>query len=137
MAIVSSKNTLRRLSTIEEALAIINQTFPFTVVCVLKIQSGPSSQLLHSALSKLQQSNPLLSALIRERNGVFWFEQDKEANPISLQTELRKDENHWQTAARNELNHGFDQGKAPLMRVLYLVPPSDSEDSEIILSFHH
>jgi len=94
MAIASSKNILRRLSPIEEALAIINQAFPFTVVCVLKIQSGPSPEALQSALTRLQQSNPLLSALIRERNGVFWFEQDMEANPISLQTELRIDENH-------------------------------------------
>jgi hypothetical protein len=101
------------------------------------LRTGPSLQALRSAIDSLQQANPLLSALIRERKGNFWFEKDQEATPIPLLTEPRNDDNHWQTSARKELNSGFNLDKAPLIKFLYLFAPSEGSNSEIIISFHH
>ena len=133
----TAKNMVRPLNRIEEALTLINAAFPFSVICVLRLNSGPTISSLRSALDRLQKAHPLLNAGIRERKGHFWFELDQDALPIPLLTEPREDDNHWLKSAREELNRGFDHGKASLIRIRYLVSPSDGGDSEIILSFHH
>jgi hypothetical protein len=132
-----STNFLRPLSRMEEALTIISMTFPFTVVCVLRVQNGPSFQALRSALDRIQLLHPLLNAKICGIKGNFWFEQEQEAIPIPLVEEKRIDDNHWLTSARKEINLGFDPHIAPLMKALYLVPLSVGGNSEIIISFHH
>jgi len=128
---------MRKLNQAEEAFTIVNAKFPFTLVCALKLNAGPSVQTLRSALDELQHIYPFLSAVVQEKNKHFYFEKDEYENPIPIQLIERTDDQQWQTIVRKELNTAFDHARGPLMRVLYLASALSEEKAEIILSFHH
>jgi NRPS condensation-like uncharacterized protein len=115
----------------------MNSVYPLTLVCVLKMKTGPSSQSLRSALDRLQEMHPLLKAVIKKRKSKFWFEEAQTIRPIPVTLITRNSKTQWLSVAREELNLVVDHSSSPLMRVTYLEPQREKGESEIILSLHH
>lgn len=128
---------MRQLNQAEEAFTIIGSVHLFTLVCVLKLNRGPTEQALKTALGQLQAINPLLKVFIRKEKKHFRFVEDRENRPIPLKMIRRTGDKQWEEVAETELNTMFDHSISPLMRVTYIASDSAKDDSEIIVSFHH
>lgn len=128
---------MRLLNPIEHSFTLINNFYPFVATCVLRIRKGPEVDALRYSLNRLQELNPLLNTVIKEKEKRIWFVTDNELGAIPLNIIKRKDNNHWEDLVRYDLNKGFNSGGCPLMRVNYLFSSGDTENAEIIMSFHH
>ena len=115
----------------------MNSVYPLTLVCVLKMKTGPSSQSLRSALDRLQEIHPMLKAVIKKKKNKYWFEEAQVIHPIPLTLINRDGEAQWQSIARKELNLEVDHSSNPMMRVTYLEPEKKNGAAEIVLSLHH
>jgi len=128
---------MRALSQLEQALTITNSVYPLSAVNVLKLAKGPSLHALQFSIDRLQEQYPFLRSFIKEKDGRYWFEKDRNKRPVQVQLIERRDDDQWLEIARLELNMGFDHCTPPLMRALYLKSSAKPGKSEIILSFHH
>lgn len=126
----------RELGNVELAQALTNQYYPFNAVVVLRFSRGPRPGDLKKALAYLQGHHPLLSmGIVREKKKWFFHSDGVPAIPL---VELpRKDENHWQLAAEDELNTTLDYQTGPLLKVTYLVPSGQEGYCELLFNFHH
>ena len=84
---------MRQLNQAEEAFTIVNSVYPFSLVCVLRLDKSPSEDAVVYALGKLQVMNPFLSVSIRQKKDVFWFDKKEKPKPISLQLIKRNYQN--------------------------------------------
>jgi hypothetical protein len=128
---------MRQLNQAEEAFTIVNEVYPFTLVCALRLKRSPGEKAVGSALKRLQSTYPFLSVYITKNNGKAWFAAEEKPVDIPLEIIRRKGNSQWEEEARWELNTGFDHRVSPLMRAKYLVSDPPEGDAEIIFSFHH
>jgi NRPS condensation-like uncharacterized protein len=137
MVTKTHENFIRPLNKTEQAYTIINDFYPFTATCILKLGNTISENVIREVLNCLQISHPLLKAVIKEKDGQFWFENNMEGGPIPLDIVSRRDGDHWYEVVRNDLNKGVPTKASPLLKVSCIASPSLSGPSEIVFSFHH
>jgi hypothetical protein len=126
----------RELGHMEKAQASTNEHYPFNAVIVLCLTNGPSGERLKEALDFVKQQNPILDVHIRRQKSRYDFESEGTPDiPVNLVE--RRDGGHWQAAAEEELNCGFDLTKGPLARVTYLFHPGGGGECELIFTFQH
>jgi len=126
----------RQLGNVELAQAITNEHYPFNAVVILRFSRGPRPGDLRKALAYLQGRHPLLSmGIVREKKK--WFFHSDSVPAIPLVELPRKDENHWQQIAEDELNTTLDFQTGPLLKVTYLVSPGKEGPGELLFNFHH
>lgn len=126
------KNAIRPLSRMEQALTLIDRAFPFTAVCVLRLENGPSPEALRDALLRLQQLHPAMRAFIEDQK----FFESPTCPPVPLEVEERLHDTHWQEVAKTWLNIRVPCDQAPLLRAIYLQSPGQV-NAELVLAFHH
>lgn len=127
----------RPLGNFEQALVLTGQFEPFSVVGVLRLQNGPTPEMLRAALNQLQREQPLLNTRIIIRGKRFYFDPLDDAPPILLQIEQRQDDAQWQTIAADALNTAIDIHDAPLMRCVYLYRPEKNKVVDLVFVYHH
>ncbi len=125
----------RALGTFETAQALTNAYAPFNVVAVLPLRNGPGHETLRRALDALQIRHPLLRMKLEPTDRGFRFEPT--ARSVQLETLDRSEGSTWMQAAENELNRALDTTSGPLLRCLRVSRPTDTSESECILTFHH
>jgi NRPS condensation-like uncharacterized protein len=126
----------RELGIMETAQAFTNENCPFNAVVILRVNNGPSKESLRQALDILQRRHPLLGVHIRKKKKGYFFETAGTPE-IPLNVINRKNNEHWQQVAEEELNRILDFLKGPLVNLTYLTGPSGEKESEILLTFHH
>lgn len=130
-----SRNFIRTLNPIEQALTISNATYPLCVVIVLHLEKFPPPAKLQSALLQLQRRHVLLQCDIRRFRGKLVFWKLQPPLPIPLEVLSPNSANGWQSLAEASLNSPFDE-KGPLMKICYL-PDKTSAGGKLILTSHH
>ncbi|MCP4419031.1 MAG: hypothetical protein GY805_20635 [Chloroflexi bacterium] len=127
----------RQLGNMEHALTLTGQFEPFSVVGVLRLQNGPTPEMVRHALDQLQREQPLLNVTITARGKRLFFEEFAESPPIPLQIESWQDEAQWQTVATDALNTAIDIQTAPLMRSVYLYQTGENKLVDLVFIYHH
>jgi Phthiocerol/phthiodiolone dimycocerosyl transferase C-terminus len=126
----------RELGQMEKAQASINEHYPLNAVIVVCLTNGPSGERLKKSLDFVKQQNPILGVHILRQKSRYDFESEGTPD-IAVNLTERTDGGHWQTAAEEELNRGFNLAKGPLVRVTYLFNPGSGGDCELIFTFQH
>lgn len=127
----------RELGSFERALALTAERAMMNAVVVLRLTGGPSLDALGRAFERLQAHHPLLRARIVARGRRRFFECDGPSRTAALLPLERQGEHDWKRVAEEELTHGFDMERGPLVRCAYLRGPGETDRGEIVLTFLH
>jgi hypothetical protein len=125
----------RALGAFETAQALTNAHTPFNVVVVLPLRSGPGEQTLRGGLDAIQERHPLLRSRLEANGKGFRFSPS--TNPITLENRDRTGDSMWMRVAEDELGRAVDSEAGPLVRCLRIAGPENSDESELVLTFHH
>ncbi len=125
----------RKLGIFERAQDFTDRVAPFNVVGVLRLDGGPSPELLGAALASLQRRHPMLGVAIKRHGRCYSYVPGAPA--ITPESIRRADDEHWKAIAEQELNRAMATATGPLMRCLFLDPGNPDGRSEIVLTFHH
>ncbi len=124
----------RKLGSLEQAWAMMDDFVPVLFVGVLHLSSGPTIKVLRDALGILQRNHPLLRTCLENRNGNYHFCEVEDPPQIPLTVIERAGREHWCKVAEGELNTAIDTSAPPLLRCTYLV---GKNESEFIFTIHH
>lgn len=126
----------RELGNFERAQVITNEHYPFNAVIVMSISRGPSEETLQEVLKQMRHRHPLLGVHVYKEKGRYFFVSAGTPG-IPLKVVERKNSEHWQQVAEEELNQEIDIFKGPAIRLTYLTGSGKKKESEIVINFQH
>lgn len=126
---------IRPLSQIEQAFTLSNETYPLSVVCVLKLEKTPLPEVVKSALAALQTRHVLLRAGISQKGNQYTFVALHPVHAIPFFQEERITPDHWEVVTTIALNTQFEIA-GPLMKC-WSVSTRQIDQCELIVAFHH
>jgi NRPS condensation-like uncharacterized protein len=124
---------IRKLGIFERAMLICNKHAPFNIVGVLRMENGPTPDVLQGALKKLQLRQPFLRARIVEGEKQPFFECLFSTH-FPFQVIERTSVNQWQEIVEKEMAFRYNHSTGPLFRATYIY---EDGYGDLILNTHH